>query len=198
MSASTHPAHPAHPAHPVTDTPRPAPAADDPPGAWSRAPGLMARPHLPLSPSQLILFPQRRALAPLDRALRARGRATLRAIRRIVRPRTWTCDAQSRAPGLAARQGGGGTQAATPFLPLLPAGEERAGVRWGRVRALRTALVAVALAALAMLLPAPPDALANSYSRGNWSCDDFKAVEQDYRSDPEDINGQIGYIQVAL
>ena len=40
--------------------------------------------------------------------------------------------AQSRRPGLKARQGGGGTQTAPPALPLLP-GEERAGVRRGRL-----------------------------------------------------------------
>ena len=70
-------------------------------GAQSRAPDLRSGPlvatttpsGIPTSPLSFISL-KRRALTPFDRALRARGRATLRAIRR---------GAQSRRPGLKSR-----------------------------------------------------------------------------------------------
>ena len=41
-------------------------------------------------------------------------------------------------------------------------------------------------------------AFANSYSRGNWICGDFRDTEQNYRVDPEEINGRIGYALCLL
>ena len=71
--------------------------------------------HLPLSPSQVFHIPQRRALVSW---YRARSRATLACLRAIRRA------AQSRRPGLTAREGGGGTQTAPAraFSPRLRCG----------------------------------------------------------------------------
>ena len=73
--------------------------------------------HLPLSPSRLLLFPSTAG------ARSARLPTRLTARRAVARS------------GPSAREGGGGTRRRQPFLPLLPAGEERAGVRWGVSRA---------------------------------------------------------------
>ena len=53
--------------------------------------------------------------------------------------------------------------------------------------------IAAAAALACLLLTAASPAFANSYSRGNWDCGDFSSVEERYRSEPEDINLQIGY-----
>ena len=49
-----------------------------------------------------------------------------------------------------------------------------------------------------LLLSLSPLAFANSYTRGNWECTNFKNMEQNYRSDPEEINGRIGYALCLL
>ena len=54
------------------------------------------------------------------------------------------------------------------------------------------------LVVLALLLPAPPGALANSYEKGIWTCTDFANVEQTYRSDPEDIYFIRGYARCLV
>ena len=80
-----------------------------------------------------------------------------------------------------------------PPAPQARPGAPGAAGAWRR-RIARTALKAAVLAALLLPLPMePPGALANSYTRGNWICGDFKDAERDYRSDPEEINGRIGY-----
>ena len=43
-----------------------------------------------------------------------------------------------------------------------------------------------------------PLGFANIYSRGNWSCTDFKNMEQTYRSDPENIYFQRGYARCLI
>ena len=53
--------------------------------------------------------------------------------------------------------------------------------------------IAAAAALGCLLLTAASPAFANSYSRGNWSCRDFRDAEQDYQSDPENIYRQMGY-----
>ena len=108
-------------------------------GAQSRAPDLRSGreerekrsvpPASPLRPSfpsgagrsLFVHFPQRRALAPLDRALRARGRATLRAIRR---------GAQSRAPDLRSGREEREKRSVPPAFPLRPSRGERDRERW--------------------------------------------------------------------
>ena len=80
-----------------------------------------------------------------------------------------------------------------PPAPQARPGAPGAAGAWRR-RIARTALKAAVLAALLLPLPMePPGALANSYTRGNLICRDFKDAERDYRSDPENINRRIGY-----
>ena len=65
------------------------------------------------------------------------------------------------------------------------------------MKALRAGLVSVGVA-LAALTAVNAQAFANSYSRGNWTCIDFKKMEQTYRSDPEDIYFQRGYARCLI
>ena len=53
--------------------------------------------------------------------------------------------------------------------------------------------IAAAAALACLLLTAASPAFANSYSRGNWDCSDFRGAEQRYKSDPDDIYWQLGY-----
>ena len=119
--------------------------------------------------------------------------------------------AQAHLPLTPSSQEEGGRKRHRPSLPLLPTGEKRAGVRWGRssarlvafrgARRRRTpggALVAGAVCALALLVVAPLDASANSYSRGNWDCSDFKGAEQRYKSNPEGIYRKLEYAHCLI
>ena len=49
-----------------------------------------------------------------------------------------------------------------------------------------------------LLFSLSPLGFANSYSRGNWLCEDFKDMEQSHRSEPENILLQRGYAHCLI
>lgn len=85
----------------------------------------------------------------------------------------------------------------TTHAPRSPcAAHKRSAPAW-RWRALDKAIGAGLVVALVLLL-APLGALANSYERGNWLCENFADAEQDYRSEPNDIYWQRGYARCLI
>ena len=62
----------------------------------------------------------------------------------------------------------------------------------------RRQIAAAAVTAVCLLLCFSSAGFANSYSKGNWSCIDFKAAEQDYRTTPENIYSQLWYAHCLI
>ena len=77
---------------------------------------------------------------------------------------------------------------------------ERATPKPERSRAIapRRRIAAAAVAAVCLLLCFSASGFANSYSKGNWHCRDFKDAEMDYRADPENIYNRMGYAHCLI
>ena len=58
--------------------------------------------------------------------------------------------------------------------------------------------IAAAAALVCLLLSTASSGFANSYSRGNWLCEDFEDMEQSHRSEPENILLQRGYAHCLI
>ena len=58
--------------------------------------------------------------------------------------------------------------------------------------------IAAAAALVCLLLSFASSGFADNYYRGNYTCEGFREMEQDYRADPTDVNMRMGYAGCLL